>query len=245
MIPYDHEDKVNDAWDMVNAVLDSAMGFAYLLVKKIPLHTGREIRAMITRLKLERMSPNLHKDGTQLAVINDKLVDLRAKEKLHYHYEKTTRDELKKNYGKIRDALLTLQRNGEIDAFTLSPTGRFSITYLSDVDDLMVTDEVDHANHIYCDADKSVYPKSTAYEGIERTGHLNKYNPEKCKTFEPSGEKYNANYSTPRIKGEGSVSVHPGGGDMDRWYYRPRTDKPRGLFAKRDHAINLKLCGGE
>jgi hypothetical protein len=136
--PKPPEHKIEKAQAVVDKVLDKKMGFAYGQVKRIPLDTGREVRADIHKLEEERSSVLLHKDSTELARIRERISELRDVEKTHYHYAEHDRAELFKNFQKIKASCDLLVKEGILEYYHINKDGMLRMRHATAHDRLDV-----------------------------------------------------------------------------------------------------------
>jgi hypothetical protein len=121
------QSKIEKALALVDQALNNEIGFCYKQVVRYPLDSGRELRQEMIYLKRERINPTTL--PARCAVINRKLKAMREEEREHYLFDETAYRTLRSNYDKLTVALKLLCREGEVESYTLRPTGLLRVEY--------------------------------------------------------------------------------------------------------------------
>jgi len=124
-----NHNKIAKAIKRVEMAMDGRIGFCYKRVKRYPLHSYG-IRNDIEVLKRERNSCITISD--RVLVITTQLDKLRDKEKQFWLYDQETHDLMYKEYKQLQKDLALLFNEGEIDGYTILPTGRLEVTWFTE-----------------------------------------------------------------------------------------------------------------
>jgi hypothetical protein len=123
-------EKIQQALDFVEKVLNGKIGFCFKAVPKIPRHEGFEIQNKIERRKKAIMETESNEIAS---CIREEVKKLKKQVKDYISFDKTAESQLKRNHGKLLRSLCLLSNEGIIGSYTLLATGKLRVAWIDEV----------------------------------------------------------------------------------------------------------------